>query len=107
MALAGLLATYLRNPSSWDNGVPTFSPPLTAAEQTTYDDLVAMLRTPLTASMTLAEYQQIKPFLATERSFVQMSQSEFIALTQNQRDRTLFDTLTAVIRVQRVMMRDG
>jgi hypothetical protein len=40
-------------------------------------------------------------------SFVGLAQADFIALTQNQRDRMLFDVVTALIRVQRAMLRDG
>lgn len=104
-----LLRTYLRMPDTYDSDALTavFTPPLTAAEQAVFADLRAMAKSPTTSQMTLAEYQAIKPFLATERAFVQQSQAEFIALTQNARDRQLFDVVTALIRVQRQMMRDG
>jgi hypothetical protein len=111
-SLTPLLEQYLRRPDHWDddgtgNLTPVWVPALTAAEQASYTDLIAMSKTAFTAQLTLAEYQTLKPFLATERTFVRQSQSEFIALAQNARDRQLFDAVTALIRVQRQMMRDG
>lgn len=105
-----LCRQYLRAPdgvaTDSDTGavVITFTPPLSSAEQTSYADILAMAKAGITLSLT--EYQGIKSFLATMRTFQQMSQSDFIALGQNARDRQLFDTVSAVIRVVRTLLRD-
>lgn len=105
-----LCRLYLRAPSSYatdeTTGAPilNFEPPLTTAEQATYADIVAMAKAGIT--LTLSEYQGIKSFLATMRTFQQMSQSDFIALAQNARDRQLFDVVSALIRVVRTELRD-
>lgn len=59
----------LRKPAAWGDP-PTWNPPLTAAEQTIYNDLVTMAKFGITASLTLAEFQAIKPDLATAKAYV-------------------------------------
>jgi hypothetical protein len=81
----------------------TFTPDLTASDIST---LTAVVRAALSV-LTRAERDMIEPFLATQRTFVGLAQADFIALTQNQRDRTLFDVVTALARTQRAMLRDG
>lgn len=77
--LVDLCATYLRSPSSCatdgTTGDPilTFDPALTAAEQTTYSDLLLMAKFGISANLTLAEFQAIKPDLATARQYVGLS----------------------------------
>lgn len=111
LKVLNLCRQYLRAPdgvaTDSDTGavVATFTPPLSAAEQTSFADIQAMAKSSI--GLTLTEYQTIKPFLPTMRTFQQMSQSDFIALGQNARDRMLFDTLSAVIRVERVLLRDS
>lgn len=58
-------------------------------------------------TLTRVERDGIETDLAAERTFRQQSQSEFIALTQNQRDRALFDVVNALINVQRAQLRDA
>lgn len=81
----------------------TFTPDLTAAEQTALAEIVRAANTPLTR----AERNAVEPFLVTGRSFLALSQSEFIALTQNARDRMLFDNVSAQWRVIFRLFRDG
>jgi hypothetical protein len=81
----------------------TFSPDLVAAEVVT---VTAVVRAAVSI-LTRVERDAIETFLATERTFVGLAQADFIALTQAQRDRMLFDVVTALIRVQRAMLRDG
>lgn len=84
-----------------------FLPPLSSGEQATYDAIVAVARSG--SDITPAEYAALNVTngpLPTLRTFQQMSQSEFIALAQNARDRALFDSVTALIRVIRALMRD-
>jgi hypothetical protein len=70
-ALLGLCQQYLREPSRMDaSTVPptlTFAPALSAAEQATYADLLLMYR--FGVSVTLAEWQAIKPDAALLRTF--------------------------------------
>lgn len=109
----GCRAAGLRPPSSSgalpSDAVATFvwEPDLTAAEQATVDTI---LRLAVGATLiTPAEHAALNvpngP-LPTLRAFQQMSQSDFIALAQNARDRALFDNVTALIRVIRALMRD-
>lgn len=89
------------------NGVVTFNfvPPLTTAEEATFARIVAMSRGVI-AGITSEEWAALEPSFAQERTFRQQSQSEFIAKTQNARDRELFDTLNAVINELRALRRD-
>jgi hypothetical protein len=75
-------------------GLPTFiwNPPLTAQEQADFDILVGIARSGMT-SLSIAEYQTVRQNLQPLRALRQLTQSQFIALTQNQRDRMLYDAL--------------
>lgn len=73
-ALQGLCALYLRPCSVTRDGADTvtlvFEPPLTAPEQATFADLQLMAKFGVAASLTLAEFQAIKPDLATAKAFL-------------------------------------
>lgn len=114
MDLLTLVERYLRAPVIVAGDVQggmtfTFEPPLTVDEEATLVDLRAMAKSPFTAQMTLEEYQVIKPFLVTERAWVQASRNTFVQTltTDIEQRRLLFDALTAVIRVQLLQNRDG
>lgn len=47
-----------------------FEPPLTAPEQATFADLQLMVKFGITSNITLAEFQAIKPDLATGKAFL-------------------------------------
>jgi hypothetical protein len=108
-----LCATYLRAPESIatdaTSGEPVlvFNPALTTAEQATLADLLRMARMGVPNTLSLAEFQAIKADLDTMRTFRQQTQAGFIALTQNQRDRALFDAINAQTNVLRALLRDG
>jgi hypothetical protein len=76
LALVELCRAYLRAPDAFasdgDTGNPilTFVPALTAAEQATLVDLTTMARFGISASISLAEFQAIKPDLAIARQYV-------------------------------------
>jgi hypothetical protein len=74
VAFIGQLHVYLRDPADWDHSTvpptPIFVPPLTTAEQATFDDLVKMTRFGLATSLSLAEYQAMKPDLALGEAFL-------------------------------------
>lgn len=108
----GLLAAatlLIRAPSlvAWDGSsvVYTFTPDLTAGEATTFADLLATMRTH-DVDLTPEEYAALKPFLATGRAFLGLSQADFIALGQNARDRMLHENVSALWRVIFRLLRD-
>lgn len=74
-----------------------------AITQADFDAIVRAAK----GTLTRLERDGIETDLAAQRTFRQQSQSEFIALTQNQRDRALFDVVNALINVQRAQLRDG
>jgi hypothetical protein len=57
-------------------------------------------------SLSRIERDTIETDLAALRTFRQQTQAEFIALTQNQRDRALFDVVNAQTNVIRALLRD-
>lgn len=69
-ALAELCDLYLRRINLSDAANPTFSPPLSAAEQVIFTDLQRMAEFGITANLTLAEFQAIKADLVTARNYV-------------------------------------
>lgn len=99
--LAGIPVTNRFGPTG---GELNFIPDLTPEQQATVNTL-AKLAVGATL-VTKAERDSIESQLATIRIFQQMSQSDFIALAQNARDRQLFDNVTAIIRILRVFLRD-
>lgn len=107
--LRAAVAVLIREPAvvRWDDPAVTyvFTPDLTAGEAATFADLVATFRT-RDVNLTPEEYAALKPFLATGRLFVGLSQSDFIALGQNARDRMLHENVTAIWRVIFRLLRD-
>lgn len=73
-----LLTRFLRPPLTYGmdpqgNPIATFEPPLSGAEQTTFNDIILMAKLGLTNDLSLAEFQAIKPDLATAKTFVGIS----------------------------------
>lgn len=106
--LIGYLSHYLRAPATASidaEGVitTTFDPPLSASEQVTYDSMIQTLSTP--DVMRPEIFEAIKPDLAVMRTFRQQTQASFLALTQNQRDRALFDVINAQTNVLRAILK--
>lgn len=111
-AIAAVTAV-LRAPASTrqegGNVVFEFVPDLTPAEATTLAAAVASVVGATRArdvSLTVAEFRVIEPHLATLRTLQQLSRNEFMALTAADRDRMLFDNVTALLRVVRALLRD-
>ena len=76
--LVALVATYLRPADSvtldaQNTITPTFTPPLTTAEQATFADLQTMAKFGLSNDLTLSEFQAIKSDLATARAYVSIA----------------------------------
>lgn len=75
MVAAELITLYLR---PWTGVLAaedatitaTFDPPLSTAEQATLADIQLLAKLGLTNDLTLAEFQAIKPDLATAKTFV-------------------------------------
>lgn len=108
--LVSLVSAYLRAPSgasTSDAGEPVleFAPPLDAAEQVVFADLLRMARSHITG-LSFAEFVALDADLAALRAFRQQSQAEFMALTATQRDRALFDVVNAQTNVLRALLRD-
>lgn len=109
---AALYAVVPANLRVWSNVAATdttitftYTPDLSAAETATLTLLVGYCRLG-PPGITPAEWVALGPSLDTMRTFQQLSQADFIALTQNQRDRMLFDLGNAHTRVLRALMRD-
>ena len=82
----------------------TWTPDLSPAQATT----LALLEK-LTVGATLmtpAERTALEPQLVIGRAFLGLAQADFIALTQNARDRMLFDAVSAQWRVLFRLLRD-
>lgn len=94
---------------AWDDATKTatylFTPDLTAGEAQTFADLVATFRTHDVA-ITPAEYQAIKPSLATLRTQRQRTDAQWNALTAAQRDTQLIAWSRAITDVLRALLRD-
>jgi hypothetical protein len=117
--LTALCDLYLRPLSHWlaadgttslrgaPGLTPVFEPPLTAPEQATLADLTAMAKSRTTAEMTLAEYQTIKPFLDSEAAWMAITRNAFVAMTEADSRRALYDIITAEVRLARAQRRDG
>lgn len=80
----------------------TYSPDLTPAETATVAEIMRAAVTPLTRT----ERNAIEPQLVTGRAFLALSQSDFIALGQNARDRMLHENVSAQWRVIFRLLRD-
>jgi hypothetical protein len=86
-----------------------YTPDLTAEQVTAITAAVANVVGVTRArnvTLTYDEYVALAAFLATGRTFVAQSQAQFMALTQAQRDRMLFDNVTALWRVIFRLLRD-
>lgn len=108
MALANMIGANLRPVTSWDNSTtpptPIFDPPLTTAEQATLASLMALLRT--TVDLSPADWTLIEARLPNLRAFRQQTRNAFMALTQTERDRAIFDALQDIIAVIVALVRD-
>ena len=77
--------------------VYTYTPDLTPAETATLDLLVAAAA--MSAPVTPVEVQSVRPLIQEGRAFRQLGRNAFMALSAAERDRLLYDTLVALIRV--------
>jgi hypothetical protein len=107
MLLKDLCAAYLRPVTGWDGatGAWIFDPPLTTAEQAVLSDLQTMARFGITADLTLAEFQAIKPQLAELRTFRTRTLAAWQALTATQREADEIGYLNDLTDVLRALLR--
>jgi hypothetical protein len=57
--------------------------------------------------LSLDEYTRMVPDLATVKAFRQMTQSEWMALTANAREKQTFDVLNALQALVRTLLADN
>lgn len=110
MTLDDLCALYLwpihhREMDAAGTFTIVFDPPLTTAEQAVLATLTKMAKSHVTG-LSLDEYQRMEPDLATVRTFRQMTQSEWMALTANAREKQTFDVMNALQALVRALLRD-
>lgn len=81
------------------------NPTLTAEQQTTLADLLVFWRSGITG-ITFAEWQALDAAMADDRAFRQQTRAQFLAKTQAQQARELFDLGTAHSKMIRALTRD-
>ena len=83
----------------------TYTPDLSAAEVTAFDDFVRTYRT-WDVQMTVDEYRALKPHLQVIRDLRQMGRNAFMALTAAERDRLLYDAQAATTTILLAVLRE-
>ena len=107
--LVGAWEQYLRVPTSFDTSTipatPTWDPPHTTYEQAT----LAMLQALWSASLdlTLADWVKIAAILPDIRAFRQLTRPAVMAMTQTDRDKLYFDTLSDMAHLFVILLRDA
>jgi hypothetical protein len=111
LAVAALCRVYLRAPIVTGQDEQTgamafgFEPPLTSAEQTTFDQIVRMARSHVTG-LSLAEFTALQPVLTSIRANRTRSDAQWTALTAAQRDTQLIAWCRDLTDVLRALLRD-
>jgi hypothetical protein len=87
----------------------TYDPDLTPAELVTVtavvDDVVSVTNS-WDVQLSLAEWQAIRPHIATIRDLRQMGRNAFMALTAAERDRLLYDAQAATTTILLALLRE-
>ena len=106
--LARLATLQLRAPSEYirEDGVNrlVFDPPLTPEEDAVYQTLVKIAAS--VDLMTVALYNSIRPQMQVLRDLRQMGRNAFMALSAAERDRLIYDALTAQTIIDLAILRD-
>ena len=97
------IAQWVANPDGTDT--PVFVPPLNPTEQEAFDGLQALARA--TLDLNPDDWAAIDAKLPNLRTFRQQTRNQFMALTQTERDRAIFDSLQDIIAVLVAMLRDN
>lgn len=102
--LIELATAELRAPDTYaDIDSLTFDPPLTAQEQARLTELRATIESPV--SLSVIEWDRIRPELQTLRALRQMGRSAFMALSAAERDRLIYDALTSQTIIDLAILR--
>lgn len=103
-----LVTELVRAPSEYGSNESgdflIFEPTLTPAEQAIVDNIKASLDSPIT--LTVAEWDAIRPELQSLRGLRQMGRNAFMALTAAERDRLIYDALTSQTIIDLAILRD-
>ena len=109
--VAHLCGVYLRYPVITGQDDVTgamlhqFNPPLTTAEQATFNDIILFAKLALDSDLSLAEFQAIKPQLAEIRTFRTRTFAQWNALTAAQREADEISYLNDLTDVLRALLR--
>lgn len=88
------------------NPVPDWGPnPPTTEELATFAEIIVFARSGITG-ITFAEWQALDAAMADDRAFRQQTRAQFLAKTQAQQARELFDVVTAHSKMLRALIRD-
>lgn len=101
--IAYLIAEQLRMATAYSDGVYTFEPDLTLAEEAKLADLIAVAQSGL--RMTSDQYDAVRTQMQTLRDLRQMGRNAFMGLSQAERDRALYDAFTATTQVFLAILR--
>lgn len=99
------LALGVRLPTTMDATTATFTPDLTTDEQAAVS--LALDRAESETGLTAEGYAAIRSQMQTLRALRQMGRNGFMALSQSERDRLIYDNLVAVTQVFIAMQRDS
>jgi hypothetical protein len=83
----------------------TYSPDLTTEESATLDLMIAAARA--SANLSGPDITAIRAQMQTLRALRQLGRNSFMALSQAERDRTIYDALVAVTQIFIAELRDG
>jgi hypothetical protein len=110
--LAPLCEQYLRPPTRVTGGphdildaIFVFDPDLTPDEVATYDALVRGAAS--TRPMSPTQYSAVRSQMQSLRDLRQIGRSAFMALTAAERDRMMYDAMTAVTVALIAILRDA
>lgn len=106
-AVIAACAAQVRRPDGFGTGdtrTLSWTPDLTAAEAATVDEIIrsASMQSPMTAGA----YEAVRSQMQTLRALRQMGRNSFMALSQTERDRLIYDNLVAATQVFLSILRD-
>lgn len=104
-AFIGRVVVLLRVPSGVDATSMTFDPDLTVDEQATVALALDQVKSEI--GLTAAAYADIRAQMQVLRALRQLGRNAFMALSATERDRQLYDAMTAVTQVFIAMTRDA
>ena len=107
--LNAIQAAGLPTPDHWDHATapptPVFVPALTTEQQTTLAQIEGLLES--TVALSLTDWTKIAVLLPNIRAFRQLTRPGVMAMTQTDRDRLYFDTLSDMAHLLVILLRDA